>query len=382
MKKYIPVLLTLSLVLGFFTVYSKSASAANCAPGESFNTATGRPCSTIPQGGDCAPGDLFSSVNGQSCGVATPVIPRFCFLQNFQIGSRGEDIKTLQTELNAQGASLKVDGSYGPRTQASVQIYCKTYPTSSAVIISGIKGPQSLDVNQQGTWTVTAYNKEGVGDLSYSVSWGDEVYATPMMNSSRVLPGQQSATFTHSYSQPGIYKPVFTVTSENTIRCFTTPCPSNGGSTQTSLSVKVGNVNNSSITLSSPNGGEMWIKGTTQNINWQDNTSIFCPTNANCAAVPRYYDITLMQYYPPCTTTNTCNLGIARMAPYTIAKNVGGTSYPWSVGKFSNFFNNDATSNGVAPDGAYTIQICPAGSVNIICGSSDNYFNIVSGANQ
>jgi len=107
-------------------------------------------------------------------------------------------------------------------------------------IIFGVSGPQTLNINQTGTWKVEASDKKG-GVLSYSVNWGDEKYhilpmgaLTPSVNDT-----QQSATLTHSYSQPGIYQPSFTVKSENTIKCITTPCPSNSGSTKTSLTVKV-----------------------------------------------------------------------------------------------------------------------------------------------
>ena len=40
-------------------------------------------------------------------------------------------------------------------------------------VISGISGPQTLGVNQTGTWTVSASDKSG-SNLSYSVRWGDE----------------------------------------------------------------------------------------------------------------------------------------------------------------------------------------------------------------
>ena len=92
-----------------------------------------------------------------------------------------------------------------------------------------MSGPQSLNVNQQGTWTVTAYDKSG-GNLSYSVVWGDEVYKTYAQSLPTATSVQQSATFTHSYSQAGNYTPTFTVAN------------SNGQSAQTSLSVNVGGV--------------------------------------------------------------------------------------------------------------------------------------------
>lgn len=38
-------------------------------------------------------------------------------------GSRGEAVKTLQKRLNALGAGLRVDGVWGPKTQAAVETY-------------------------------------------------------------------------------------------------------------------------------------------------------------------------------------------------------------------------------------------------------------------
>jgi len=101
--------------------------------------------------------------------------------------------------------------------------------TSSTIapIISGISGPQTLNINQTGTWKVTASSPNG-GNLSYSVVWGDEAVQTVTSTATRQIP-QQSATFTHSYSSAGIYTPTFTVTN------------SSGGSATTSLSVNVGN---------------------------------------------------------------------------------------------------------------------------------------------
>lgn len=47
-------------------------------------------------------------------------------------GSRGEEVKALQRRLNASGANLKVDGVWGPKTQAAFEAYgTKTVNTSS-----------------------------------------------------------------------------------------------------------------------------------------------------------------------------------------------------------------------------------------------------------
>ncbi len=95
-------------------------------------------------------------------------------------------------------------------------------------VISEISGPQSLNVNQTGTWKITATDSSG-GNLSYSVNWGDDDYRLSRPSSFSPQQIGQTATFTHSYTIAGVYNPVFTVSN------------SNGASAQTSLSVNVGN---------------------------------------------------------------------------------------------------------------------------------------------
>ncbi len=102
--------------------------------------------------------------------------------------------------------------------------------TSSVVnpIITGVSGPQQLNVGEQGTWTVNAYSPSG-GVLQYSANWGDGPATCPKgaYCVSSISP-QQSATFTHTYNTAGTYTPVFTVVNNA------------GRIANTSLSVSVG----------------------------------------------------------------------------------------------------------------------------------------------
>jgi len=52
-------------------------------------------------------------------------------------GSHGDDVKTLQEALNKNGATLKVDGVFGPETEKAV----RTYQTKHALTVDGIVGP-------------------------------------------------------------------------------------------------------------------------------------------------------------------------------------------------------------------------------------------------
>ncbi len=121
------------------------------------------------------------------------------------------------------------------------------------------------------------------------------------------------------------------------------------------------------LVVLSPNGGETWKKGTTQSIKWKDIEVADCPVGAYCAPpAPKFYDISLQPIWscPPgpvaCPTVMP--------APYTIAKNVSGSSHSWLVGK-----NLD---HRIVPDASYTIEVCQTGTST--CDSSDSYFKIVS----
>ena len=82
-----------------------------------------------------------------------------------------------------------------------------------APVISGVSGPQNLDVGQTGTWSVKAYDPNG-GNLSYSVDWGERLDFSLSNALSAYPKTEQSTTFTHRYSRSGNYRVTFTVTNE------------------------------------------------------------------------------------------------------------------------------------------------------------------------
>lgn len=84
------------------------------------------------------------------------------------------------------------------------------YVSNKAPVITGIGGPQRLNLNEKGLWNINAYDPDG-NYLSYSVDWGD-VAVDGLMYPSQ--PTQQS-TFQHSYNFPGTYTVRFTVTDED-----------------------------------------------------------------------------------------------------------------------------------------------------------------------
>ncbi|MBI2097916.1 MAG: hypothetical protein HYT46_03230 [Candidatus Vogelbacteria bacterium] len=129
--------------------------------------------------------------------------------------------------------------------------------------ISGVSGPTVLNVGQSGTWSVTASDPEN-GPLSYSVVWGDEGGTTA--GSPTVQQIQQTATFTHTYSQAGTYYPTFTVTDNA------------GQPAKTSLSVVVTGTGLAQLKVLWPNGDETLNTGQEYKIQWVPHTDI--PTQA------------------------------------------------------------------------------------------------------
>ncbi|MFA6586057.1 MAG: peptidoglycan-binding protein [Candidatus Paceibacterota bacterium] len=109
---------------------------------------------------------------------------------------------------------------------------------SNQPTISKIEGPQTLNIGQMGTWKVNA--SAPLGNLSYSVVWGDENLRTTTGLPTQSM--QQVATFNHTYGVAGVFTPTFTVKSENMIRCNVAPClGDNSGTDTSSLTVNVGN---------------------------------------------------------------------------------------------------------------------------------------------
>jgi hypothetical protein len=83
-----------------------------------------------------------------------------------------------------------------------------TSPTDTAApSIQGLVAPSQLEINQKGTWTVKI--TDATDKLVYSVVWGDE--ATTTSTAGAVSQTQSSATFTHTYTKAGTYKPRFIV---------------------------------------------------------------------------------------------------------------------------------------------------------------------------
>jgi len=87
-------------------------------------------------------------------------------------------------------------------------------PQPQQITVNGIDAPSTLALGQPGTWTVHATVPSTAGQLHYSVIWGDEAYAQPMIMASGATSAQSSATFTHAYQRSGTYTQTFTITDD------------------------------------------------------------------------------------------------------------------------------------------------------------------------
>ncbi len=267
-----------------------------------------------------------------------------------------------RSKMNSSGTSGYNTG--GGVTYPGVSYPAVTYPQYQyptqytpigggvAPVINGIDAPTTLSVGQLGTWTVRATDSYN-GTLSYYVDWGDNATLPSGYTGAVSNPAfSQSATFTHSYANAGTYTIRFTVRNGS------------GVTAQSSATVFVqGSVSNGALRVVSPNGGEVWQRGSVQSIVWTS-PAYFHATYADLRLIP----------YLSCTGTTVCP-AIA-YAPYTIAQNISINqgSYSWYVGNATQYSGNSSLT--VVPEGQYQIQVCESGTNN--CDTSDSPFTIAS----
>ena len=111
--------------------------------------------------------------------------------------------------------SVTVMNSNGTSNAITFTIGSGISNTSGTLSITGLDTPSSLTMGQTGTWTVHVSAGTNVGNLNYSVDWGDNSSAPVGFMEPEAAMVSNSSTFTHAYSQSGTYTPVFTVTDSN-----------------------------------------------------------------------------------------------------------------------------------------------------------------------
>ena len=219
----------------------------------------------------------------------------------------GNDQITVQT---TDGATIGRSSGFFIKKQSTSD--------NKSPVVSGVTGPSVLKIGETGVWTIKASDPEN-GSLNYSVIWGDEKPTATNENKQTFSSSYvQQATFTHAYSESGIYYPTFIVTDDH------------GQNAKTSVSVKVdSNISATStpIIVSSPQSQAQWILGETHLITWSGGTY----TSGDTTTIPAYVTITMAPPRPACLdATPACS--IAEVMPYTIAQNASNNgSYSWTL---------------------------------------------------
>ncbi len=117
------------------------------------------------------------------------------------------------------------------------------------------------------------------------------------------------------------------------------------------------------VTVTTPNGGEVWTKGTTQVIRW------LSPPRDNRVGLTDAIDISLFRWVEPCRVEPCVDSSLPRVIGYRIVKaTLNDEAFEWSIPK--NLENVDV------PEGRYFIQVCLADMR--LCDTSDKPFSITN----
>lgn len=79
-------------------------------------------------------------------------------MTTLKINSKGEEVKTLQKELNKYGYGLTVDGDFGPKTEWAV----RAFQASKGLSVDGVVGPK--------TWAALGYDTSNATDKAIDPS--------------------------------------------------------------------------------------------------------------------------------------------------------------------------------------------------------------------
>ncbi len=322
--------------------------------------------------------------------VSVAAAQEYSYSKDLTVGASGVEVSAIQKwlidhgyDIPAISSGIATHGYFGEQTRLAVAAFQRAVGLPSfgyfgrltrtqinngqssvhAPTITTVSGPTSLDVSQTGTWIIGATNAaDETGNLSYSATWGDESLARQGMNAalpSMSLTFVQNTTFTHVYSSAGVYTVKFVVRNDK-------------GFTATKvMTVNVGTTTVSSLKVTSPNGGETWTKGFTQNITW----------TAPAYFKATYADIKLIEYREPfnCPIGALC-MKQAPLHEYPIAKSISINQSPfsWIVGNYIPEVMSMIYPPvyPTVPDGKYMVQVCEVNTTN--CDNSDKYFTIKS----
>lgn len=138
--------------------------------------------------------------------------PSVSYAKNKKMEDKIEVEHKNETTLNKRFASLFSKNSFFSRISPFSKAKKVTATTNLAPMISGIKAPTVLRVDEVGTWIVKASDPQN-GSLEYDVDFGDDSSKSlSRLSSERIF--VQTSTFTHSYSKAGQYTVTFIVKNE------------------------------------------------------------------------------------------------------------------------------------------------------------------------
>ncbi|MEI7463065.1 MAG: hypothetical protein WCK03_01555, partial [Candidatus Taylorbacteria bacterium] len=201
--------------------------------------------------------------------------------------------------------------------------------------------------------TITNTNSNLMKTLSWTASTpGTNPIAGYKIYNGTTLIGSSVTTSTTTTVVPG-------TTYSFSVKAYDTAATPNLSNTSNVARLVVPLVITNSVTVTSPHGGEAWLKNTTKMITWN---SVYANSTQN-----KTVGISMVPY---CATGTVCS-----DVAYQIVSSVADTgSYSWLVGSI-------VSSAGI-PVGSYTITICQrSGQSLLACDSNDEPFNITTNSN-
>jgi peptidoglycan hydrolase-like protein with peptidoglycan-binding domain len=93
-----------------------------------------------------------------------------------RLGSKGSQVSVLQGLLNQTGAGLRVDGDFGPRTDAAV----RAYQRANGLVVDGVVGPQTAGRLNAGN-SVTPAPAEPAAPAPAPAAGGDRLTGNPSL---------------------------------------------------------------------------------------------------------------------------------------------------------------------------------------------------------
>ena len=306
---------------------------------------------------------------------------------NLRIGDRGERVRILHQMLVQAGYGPFANDEFDETTAAAVVGFQEQYrseilvpnglargtgfvgvstraklnalfgcvtvpPDTSAISLRVISAPNSLKIDEEGTWKLEA-RTPGNADFSISVDWGDTLIV-PLTAASAEESAINTASFTHRYTAVGNYLITFRLTSANQTRTITRR-----------VQVRTDGATADEVTVISPNGGETWRVGETRTISWratkEGQVTLWMQKGSSCP-VSRSDGIV-------CTMPVPAPLQIARLNSHE-----GVNSYNWRIRTQYGTSERETIGQYNLTSGEYWMRICSTGNAH--CDLSDDTFTL------